>query len=106
PLVVEVARRAAVGIDDPVAYRQAEAGSRAHGFGREERLKELLLVLRRHSRTVIPHLEADLLPDVGQPDLNPAALPSGALDGLLRVDDEIQQHLLELGERREDLADR
>jgi len=80
--------------------REAESSPVPDRLRREERLKELRLVVRRHARSVVGHLEPDPDARVGQPDANPSLVSSGRLDRLLRVDDKVQQHLFQFGERR------
>src|SRR6185503_802782 len=50
---------AAVGGDDAVADREAEAGALAHRLGREERVEDLVEVLRRDAAAVVGDGEHD-----------------------------------------------
>ena len=102
-------------LHDGVRHRQTEAGALADLLRREKRIEDLRPHILRHTRPVVVHLEDDgVVVDVvpGAQDERAAAV--GADHGLFRVDDEIQQHLLDLmriGEdarqaRRQRLEDR
>ncbi len=69
------------------------------GFVVKNGWNSFAFVGRLHAGPVVAHLEAHPFPDVRQPDQNPAG-PLQPLNGLLRVDDEVEQHLLQLGEAR------
>src|SRR5260370_42185107 len=60
PIVAEIPDRAAVRIDDAVTDRQAKAGALADRLRREERLKQLRFIRRRHAMPIVLHLEADV----------------------------------------------
>ena len=75
-------------------------------LGREERLEQLRFVLGRHAGPIVLHFEPDLFAGVEDANEDAALLPAGRLDRLLRVDDEVQRDLLDLGEVRVDLARR
>src|SRR5256885_17017884 len=100
PLVPSVAYLAAVRLDDAVAHRQSESGAFSYRLGGEKRLKELRLVFRRHTRTVVLDFEAYLLADVEQPDHDAPFRSHHRFDRLLSVDHEVERHLLQLGEVR------
>ena len=96
--VAVVADCAAVRLDDSIAHGQTEAGALADSLGRKERLEQLRFVLGGHSGSVVLHFEAHFLAAVEHPDENATLLMAGGLDGLLRVDDEIENDLFELRE--------
>src|SRR5215218_5929586 len=83
PLIAQTADRAAVGIDDAVADRQAEAGPLADRLGREERLEQLGLIARVDAGAVVEHFEPDAAAGVADAHQNAAALRRRRLDGLL-----------------------
>src|SRR5262245_5521197 len=95
---------AAVRFDDAVAHRQAETGPLADGLRREERLKQLGLVVRRYAGPVVLHLEAHFLSGVEHANEDAASRAAGRLDRLLRVDHEVENDLLDLREVRVHLA--
>src|SRR2546423_161237 len=73
PLVVVLPDRAAVGFDDAVTDRQAEAGPLADRLGREEGLEEFRLVLGGHAWAIVLHFEARLAPAVERADPDASA---------------------------------
>src|SRR4051794_11803210 len=68
PFIGTVADRSAVGVDDAVAHREAEARAFPYRLRREEGLEQLRFVFRRHTRPVVPHLDAHALAGVVQAD--------------------------------------
>src|SRR5258708_38067927 len=58
PFVAVLANRAAVGFDDAVTHRQAEAGALPDRLPREERLEQLRFVLPRHAPPDVIDLNA------------------------------------------------
>src|SRR5262245_17596661 len=101
-----MADHAAVGFDDAVADREAEARALADRLGGEERLEQFRLVFRQDAGPVVLHLEPDLPAGVEDADQNPPLRTARRFDRLLRVDHEIQRDLFDLGEVRIDLARR
>ncbi len=87
----------AVLLDDRVGDGQAQAGSLAHFLRREERVEDLRPRLLRYPRPIVVHLEDDrvVLAVVPGADDEHAVAVRGQ-HGLLGVDDEVQQHLLQL----------
>ena len=88
---------AAVLLDDRVGDGQAEAGALADFLRREERIEDPRLHVLRHPRPVVVDLEDDrvaleIVP--GAEDQRAAAV--GAEHRLLGVDDQVEQHLLDL----------
>src|SRR5439155_5943410 len=106
PVAAALTNRTSIRFDDDVADRQAKAGSLADGLGGKERLKQLRLVFCRHAGPIVLNLEADFLSRIEQANHNVSSLPSGGFERLLRVDHEIERHLLELGKVRMDVANR
>src|SRR5437763_586049 len=82
--------------------RQAEPGALADRLGRKERLKQLRLVFRRDPGPIVLNFEANFLSRIEEANHDVSSLPSGGFERLLRVDHEIERHLLELGEVRID----
>ena len=103
PRVGMAANHTAIGVDDAVAHGKPEPGPLADRLGGEKRLKQLPLVLRRHAGSVVLDFEPYLPPVFVQAEQNAASLASPRLDRLLRIDDEIERDLLELGDVRVDL---
>src|SRR5262245_436745 len=92
---VAIADAAAERVDDAVTDRQAEARPLANGFRREERLEQRRLVIRRNARPRILDFKKDAAVDVAGTDGDPTREPPRGKDGLLRVDDKVQKHLLQ-----------
>src|SRR5262249_5544396 len=69
------------------------------------RLKQLRLVALPYAGAVVAHLESYALPGVRELDQNPAG-PRQPFQRLLRIDDEVEHHLLQLGEARVHPPDR
>ena len=87
----------AVLLHDGVRDGQPEARALAHFFRREEGVEDLRLHVRRDSRAIVVDLEDDRLVARVVPradDQNASAV--GRQHGLLRVDHQVQQHLLYL----------
>src|SRR5687767_9882957 len=80
-----------------VGHRQAETGALANFLGREERIEHLCLSILRNARAVVIDLQqrrsAISIVD-GPHDYGAAAV--GREARLLGIDDQIQQHLLDL----------
>src|SRR5262245_26763764 len=85
-------------MNDAVADGQAEARALADRLRREERLKQFGIVLGRHARTGILHFEVYLIVRVEGADDDAARTNRARLHRLLRVDEEVQHHLLQLRE--------
>src|SRR5262249_5379243 len=75
---------------------QAQAGAFAHILGGEERIENLGKVDGGDAAAVVCHLDNHLLIAAARADGDASALPAGGLDGLDRVDQEVQQHLTDL----------
>ena len=103
-----IANDAAVRLDDAVADREAKAGAFANGLGREERLKELGLVLGRHTRAAVLHLETAAIRRARSTRMSMRCRRQMPQHRLFGIDHEVQDHLLQLGEHREHdgIADR
>src|SRR5258708_28608601 len=83
----------AVTLDYAVRDRQAEPRALACGFGREKRLKDLFLQLGRYPGSGVLQLDQYLPANRARAH---EQLPTLARHGLLSVDREIHQHLLQL----------
>jgi len=81
--------------DDPKADREAQPRPLADFLGGVERLEEMLAHLGRQPGAVIahPHLHHPTHQARRDGDIAPRA---GALDGIVGVVDQVQQHLLHL----------
>ena len=98
------ADRPTVLLRDGVRDRQPQTRTRADLLRREKRVENLALDIRGHARAVVAHLERHgVVPGVVPcADSERAAVVGGA-HGLLGVDDQVQQHLLDLMGVGEDL---
>ncbi len=84
-------------LHDRVGHGQAEPGPLADVLGREKRIEDLRLHVLRHARAIVGDFEDDsiaieVMP--GADDEHAAAV--GADHGLLGVDDQVEQDLLNL----------
>ena len=86
--------RSAVRLDDAVAHAEAEPGAFASGLRREERLEHALQRLLRHAGAGVGHLGDDRVALASGPDHEP--LRRRAPHRVLGVDDEVENHLLQL----------
>src|SRR5947209_16187959 len=102
PFVGAIPDGPAVGIDDAVAHRQSEAGALAHRLRDEERLEQLRFILRADPRSIVEHFETDSPAHVVHPDHDAPFAALRRLERLLRVDHEVENDLLDLGEIRVD----
>src|SRR5262245_43861197 len=84
-------------VDDAVAHGQAEPGAFTDGFRGEERLKQLGLVLGRHAGTRVLDLQDYAPAFVTAANGDPPRQTTRLEDRLLRVDDEVERDLLQLG---------
>ena len=89
--------RSAVLLDDAAAKREAEPGSFPGGLGGEEWLEDLVLDLRRDAWPRVTHLEshATMRGIVARRDRD-AARARAPAHGLVRVCQEVHEHLIEL----------
>ena len=96
-------------LDDPVRDREAEARAAADGLGREEGLEDVRQRVLRDAGAVVDHLGAHRPGVAAHVRVQDDAPPGLALEHrLLGVQQEIQEHLLELvrvGEHRRQAAD-
>src|SRR5258708_28972957 len=92
-------QRAAVMLDDGPGNGESKSGAPAHGFRREERIEDAGLKLRRDARSGVLDGDDRVSPIRARAD-GYLATPIGARndigDGVARVDDEIEKHLIEL----------
>src|SRR5262245_31084025 len=91
-------------LDDGVGNGQSQTGALAYFLRREERIEDFRLQVVGDSRAVVVDLELDrLVPGVvpGADDDGSAAVVRE--HGLLGVDDQVEQHLLDLMAVGEDL---
>src|SRR5437773_9948492 len=85
---------------DAMGDRQAEPGPVADRLGREEGVEDVGQVLRRDAAAVVGHLDENLPADGPARDADASALrPSRGLDGLQRVDEQVEQDLRHLARR-------
>ena len=88
---------AAVLLDDRVGDGQAEARALADFLRREERIEDARLHVLRHARPVVVHFEDDgVAVEVVPAAQDERAAAVGREHRLLGVDDQVEQHLLEL----------
>src|SRR6185503_19614433 len=85
-------------MNDAVTHREPESGSLTDRLGGEERLEQLGFVLRRATRARVFDFEMHLIVLIERADNDAARLGRAAAHGLLGIDEEIQDDLLELGE--------
>ena len=84
-------------LHDRVRDGQPEPGALADLLRREERIEDLGLHIRRHARTVVGDLEGDRVAlDVVPRADDERAAAVGREHRLLGVDDQVEQHLLDL----------
>src|SRR5262245_43736150 len=84
---IAITDAAAERVDDAVTDRQAKPRTLANGFGREERLEQLRLVISRNARPCILDFKKDAALNIAGADGDPSGEPARGEDGLLRVDD-------------------
>jgi len=94
---------AVVLLDDAVGERQAQAGAATHGLGREERVEDARQMLGSDAAAVVLDLDPDLVPGVAAAHDDQAALRA---DRLGRVDEQVQEHLIELRRQALDVGQR
>ena len=84
-------------LDDGVGDRQAEAGALADLLRREERIEDLALHLSRNPGSIVTDLKHDgLVFDVVPRADDQRAAAVGREHRLFGIDDEVEQHLLNL----------
>ena len=91
-------------LDDRIRDGQPQAGSLPHLFRREKRIENPRLHVVGHARTVVVHFEHDRVAVGVVPRAHDQRAAAVRADhGLFGIDDEIQQHLLNLVRVREHL---
>ena len=81
---------------DPVTDREAESGAGSLGLRREEGIEDFLLDVGRDAGARVGHLEAHVILARGRRADRDGAPAGDAGQGLLAIDQEIEQHLLHL----------
>src|SRR6266568_4230421 len=96
-------KRAAVRFDYPKAHRQSDARAHPRGLGGEIRLEHPRAKMFRNAGTVVCNGDADDLSEKIETAGHAYPARCGlVLQGLLRVDDQVEQHLMELVSVSED----
>src|SRR6185312_15121117 len=93
---------------DRACDREALAGPAADDFGGEEWIEDLVQILIRDAATVVRNGDDHGFPGGGGGDGDPTArgVPTGVLDGLGRIDHEVQEYLIQLADVALDVGDR
>ena len=81
---------------DPVTDREAESAAASLGLRREERIEDFLFDVGRDAGARVGHLEAHVILARGRRADRDGAPAGDAGQGLLAIDQEIEQHLLHL----------
>src|ERR1022692_4662918 len=89
---------AAMSGDDAMRDRQAQPGAFAHGFGGEERIEKPGQNLGFNAAAIIRDFDEQLVADALASNTNaPVRLARGGFDSMQGIDQEIEQHLADLG---------
>src|SRR5438034_10754322 len=89
--------RAAMSLDDAKAHRQSDSEADSCGLGGEIRLEYSRAKMRGNAGPVVCHRDADHVSEVVETAGHTYPPRSGVvLQGLLRVDDQVEHHLMEL----------
>src|SRR5260370_9385108 len=85
-------------LDDAVTYRETEAGSAASGFSGEERIKDAMNVFAGNAAAGVRHFDFDAAIVRGSANFQ----HSSAGHGITRVQEKVQEDLLQLVGRATD----